>query len=141
MNNERPLTGSDAFRRIRGIELLSPTAKLVGSLHPDNIEFVTPGSQIELILLSRCSTPTIGSALLPHENTDTNIVDYMGMDDPSKHFQEKGTAAAEEFDLFWVLYVIWQNGIAERRGLGQVLHKAVTESWSPGPVIKEVLLG
>jgi hypothetical protein len=43
--------------------------------------------------------------------------------------------------LFWVLYVIWEDGIAERRGVGQVLCEALDVAVEPKPQVKLVLLG
>lgn len=49
-------------------------------------------------------------------------------------------------DLFWVMYIVWdpvRNGIAERRGIGQVLAASALEidDQLPAPEIKTVLLG
>jgi hypothetical protein len=43
--------------------------------------------------------------------------------------------------LYWVMYIEWKSGIAERRGLGNIYHDALDRSFSPGPVWKEILLG
>lgn len=43
------------------------------------------------------------------------------------------------WDLFWILHVAWKDGIAERRGIGQVL-TSVLENASECEV-KTVLLG
>lgn len=42
--------------------------------------------------------------------------------------------------LFWVLCVVWQDGIAERRGVGQVLEEALEDAVGQ-PEVKNVLLG
>jgi hypothetical protein len=42
--------------------------------------------------------------------------------------------------LFWVLCVVWQDGIAERRGVGQVLEGALDDAVGQ-PEVKNVLLG
>ena len=43
--------------------------------------------------------------------------------------------------LFWVLYVVWKEGIAERRGVGQILQEALEDAVEPAPRVKSVLLG
>lgn len=45
------------------------------------------------------------------------------------------------WDLFWVLAVVWRDGIAERRGVGQVLASALETDVEPRPEVKMVLLG
>ena len=47
----------------------------------------------------------------------------------------------EAQDLFWVMHIVWYEGIAERRGIGQVTAEALENSFAPGPVVKEVFLG
>jgi hypothetical protein len=113
------------FDRIPGIPLHSVTGQLVGSLHPDNVDLLEPpGSKVQCLIVSRCSTPTVASALLADE---TAIADSAEKDG--------------QWDLFWVLVVVWQDGIAERRGVGQVLVSALETAVEPGPEVKFVLLG
>ena len=113
------------FDRIPGIPLHSATGQLVGSLHPDNVNFLEPPrSKVECLIVSRCSTPTVASALLAAEAALAN-----------------GSEKDRPWDLFWVLVVIWQDGIAERRGVGQVLASALETAVEPGPEVKLVLLG
>ena len=112
------------FDRIPGIPLRSATGQTVGSLHPDNVHLLgPPGSRIECLVLSRCNTPTVASALLSAD----------------------AEAAARErdrlWDLLWVLVVVWKDGIAERRGVGQVLASALEAAVEPAPEVKQVLLG
>ncbi|KAH8666977.1 heterokaryon incompatibility protein-domain-containing protein [Xylariales sp. PMI_506] len=115
------------FKRIPGIPLHCNGGEIVGSLHPDNFDLLGPsGSVIECILLSRCSVPTVASALLnsrdgPSYNNDDNAQDAT-------------------MDLFWILHVVWQHGIAERRGVGQVLASVLTQV-EVKLDIKQVLLG
>jgi hypothetical protein len=112
------------FDCIPGLPLLSSNGELVGSLHPDDLSACTPGSNIECLILSRAQLPTLGSAL-------------------RKNY-ERGDGAVDEaipWDLLWVLHVAWKDGIAERRGVGQILVSAIESSCSPGPEIKQVLLG
>ena len=42
--------------------------------------------------------------------------------------------------LFWELCVVWQGGIAERRGVGQVLEGALEDAVG-NPKVKCVFLG
>lgn len=107
------------FERIRGIPLLGVNNQSVGSLHPDNLELLpATGSAIECLIISRCNTPTNGSALLASQNKEP----------------EKAQ------NLFWVLYIVWDEGIAERRGVGQVLSEAL-ELTAAKPEVKFILLG
>ncbi|CAO2649177.1 Nn.00g101260.m01.CDS01 [Neocucurbitaria sp. VM-36] len=111
---------SSPFDRIPATPLLSKTNQIVGSLHPDNTSLLPPpGSTIELLLITRSHTPTVASALFQLESTDESR--------PMK--------------LFWVLYVVWKEGIAERRGVGQILQDALEGAVEPAPRVKSVLLG
>ncbi|KAH7348252.1 heterokaryon incompatibility protein-domain-containing protein [Pyrenochaeta sp. MPI-SDFR-AT-0127] len=108
------------FDRVPGIPLISKDDITVGSLHPDNIDSLgPPGSSIELILISYSQIPTLGSALLELENAD----------------------AEKPWKLFWCLYIVWVGGIAERRGVAQVLQSALEVAVEPKPCVKGVLLG
>lgn len=113
-------TGSSPFDRIPGIPLLSAAGDIVGSLHPDDVDLLSePGCAVECLIVSRCNTPTVASALL--------ALDDVTMDRPCK--------------LFWILHAVWKDGIAERRGVGQVLTSALEVAVEPKPEAKLVLLG
>ncbi|KAF2134000.1 HET-domain-containing protein [Dothidotthia symphoricarpi CBS 119687] len=113
-------TFTSPFDRIPGTPLLSKTGNLIGSLHPDNTESLDPpGSQIELLIIAHSHTPTVGSALFELEDANTE----------------------RPWKLFWVLHAVWHEGIAERRGVGQVLESALEDAVEPGPSVKTVLLG
>lgn len=43
--------------------------------------------------------------------------------------------------LFWVMYVIWIDGVAERRGIGQILESTLEDAVDQKPCVKRVLLG
>lgn len=117
-DNRGPL--DDPFDRIPGIPLLSKEGVAVGSLHPDNIDVLNPpGSSIELILISYSQIPTLESALLELENAD----------------------ADQPWKLLWCLHIVWIDGIAERRGVAQVLQSALEVAVEPKPCVKGVLLG
>ena len=115
-----PSSYQSPFDRIPGTPLLSKTCQTVGSLHPDNTALTPPpGSTIELLVLTRSQTPTVGSALLQPSDTET----------------------IRPIKLFWVLYVVWEDGIAERRGVGQILESAIEDAVEPAPRVKGVFLG
>jgi hypothetical protein len=107
------------FDRIQGIPLLGATNQLVGSLHPDNLDLLpSPGSVVECLIVSRCNTATDSSALFALEGTEP--------EKPQK--------------LFWILYIVWNEGIAKRGGVGQVLSE-VLELTAAKPEVKLILLG
>lgn len=105
---------------------------MVGSLHADNLQLLpAPGTSVECILLSHCQELTWSSALVPKgENVSTS---------------DSGGAASvrddRAWDLFWALYIVWKDSIAERQGVAQILSTSVGKSCAPGPVIKDILLG
>lgn len=112
-------TNTSQFARIPGTPLLGASGRLNGCLHPDNISLLpSAGSTVEILLVARCHKPTTGSALLD--------MFFEGGEQPMK--------------LFWVLCVVWQDGIAERRGVGQVLEEALEDAVGR-PEVKSVLLG
>lgn len=93
---------------------------MTGSLHPDNLAILSPeGTSIECLIISRCNTPTESSALLKLNSA-----------------KEEGT-----WKLFWILYVVTEDGIAERRGVGQILSSALETKEDPKPAVKTILLG
>lgn len=105
--------------RIPGISLLSASGELVGSLHPDNLGLLeAPGSTVECLIVSHCNTPAMASA-----------------------FGSDSSDMEKPWDLFWILHVVWKNGIAERRGVGQVRSSALENAAEPKPEVKLVLLG
>jgi hypothetical protein len=101
--------------------LHSASGKLVGSLHPDNVVLLLPmpHSEVDLIVVSRGQTPIGSSALL-------------GLEQKPK--------PGQPWDLLWVLYAVWRDGIAERRGVGQILVSALEDA-AKAPEVKLVLLG
>jgi hypothetical protein len=107
------------FARIPGTPLLGASGSLNGCLHPDNISLLpSAGSTVEVLLIARCHKPTIGSALLDMYSK--------GGEQPMK--------------LFWVLCVVWKDGVAKRRGVGQVLEEALEDAVGQ-PEVRSVLLG
>ena len=114
-------TRKHMFSRRAGISLLSVDGELVGSLHPDNFSDLSckPGEKVECLLLSGCVEPTFGSALT---------------------LEELKVHSGKKSDLFWVLQVVWVDGIAYRRGVGQIAAEAF-RSAGAGPEVKTVMLG
>ncbi|KAK3389424.1 heterokaryon incompatibility protein-domain-containing protein [Podospora didyma] len=101
-------------------QLQSGSGGLVGSLHPDNAG-TTGDSAVDLVVLSRGQTPVAGSALFGC-------------------YQQK-PPSGQPWDLLWVLCVEWRDGIAWRRGVGQILTSALEGALKPGPDVRLVFLG
>jgi hypothetical protein len=125
-------TNKSSFHRIPGIPLFSPTSEMVGSLHADNLQLLpVPGASVECILMSHCQEPTWNSALVLREETVL-----------TSDSEETGSVRDDHpWDLFWALYIVWKDGIAERQGVAQILSASVGKSCAPGPEVKEILLG
>jgi hypothetical protein len=47
----------------------------------------------------------------------------------------------QEWRLYWVLLLTWNDGVAERRGIGQILQSSIETSFPPGPQWREIVLG
>lgn len=111
---------------IDDIPLHSASGTLVGSLHPDHLDFVgSVGEKVQLVVVARCQTLTSKSALWQ----SSLICD------------RSGKALGGPWDLLWVMSITWVDGIAERRGIGQVLTQSLADSVEPRPEVKEILLG
>lgn len=52
-----------------------------------------------------------------------------------------GYETRNEWKFFCVIYVVWQDGIAERRGIEQTLESVLKNPVGEKPCIKHVLLG
>ncbi|OBT86188.1 hypothetical protein VE02_06209 [Pseudogymnoascus sp. 03VT05] len=110
--------------------LLSSTSTVVGALNPENTSLLPfPPTEIgegkveiELIVLSRSQTPIAGSALLDIE-------------------KERKPTPGQPWDLLWVMHVEWKGGVAERRGIGQVLVKEALEGAVGKVEVNLVVLG
>ncbi|KAF4976017.1 hypothetical protein FZEAL_7273 [Fusarium zealandicum] len=105
---------------VQGAPLLSPAGEVVGSLHLDDVSSYTPGQEVECLILSYSYQPIAGSALPIVPKIRGNL---------------------DEWDLFWIMFVVEENGVYERRGVGQVLDSALANSCAPGPEFKPILLG
>lgn len=109
--------------------LASSDQRTVGTLLPDNIDALpsSPRPIIDCVVLARASTHMEHSILIQKPTTaDPELGD--------------STPVLEE-DLLWVMYVEWADGIAERRGIGQILISALVNAVAPGPKLQVVLLG
>lgn len=114
------------FDRVPAIPLRSKTGSIAGWLHPDNTDIMSePGSIIELIILSRCQTPTIKSA----------------SEEPVFAQDIPDAPATGPWKLLWVLHIVWIDGIAERRGVGQILEQSLHVAVEPLPILKLIHLG
>lgn len=56
---------------------------------------------------------------------------------PSPGFYDR---IVNRWDYYWVMLIEWDNGIAERRGIGQIYKTAAEKSFPPGPVWKQIVL-
>ena len=110
------------YDRLPPTPLLGQTGAVRGWLHPDNADML-PGSGcgIELAVLSRCQTPTV----------DT----IFGQD--TRRDNDDGGGGGR---LLWVLAIMGEDGVAERRGVGQVYEEALGDGVEL-PVFKTILLG
>jgi len=66
---------------------------------------------------------------------------------PSSTFPEhlkkeaKAKGSQDPWSLYWVMLIVIVDGVAERRGLGQIYQKSLVGSVGPGPHWKEIILG
>jgi hypothetical protein len=81
----------------------------------------------ELILLSDSQNSLFYRMDLPDQHQKNPFVSYQGSE--------------QEWRLYWVMLIIWDKGVAERRGLGQILQSSIKKSFQPGPQWKEIVLG
>lgn len=58
----------------------------------------------------------------------------------SAHLEHNTQATDPEGRFFWVLMVEWDNGVAERKGIGKVHRDALASSLDPGVSWKEIIL-
>lgn len=118
------LSGSEV--RVSGT-LYDVKGSSTGLLIFDIGDFVTEDGVYELILLS----DYYGSLI-------------RGVDQPSSNplnFSITYPDTKKDLELFWVMLLTWDDGVAERRGIGRVLRSAVENSFPPGPQWREIVLG
>ncbi|KAI9147613.1 HET-domain-containing protein [Paramyrothecium foliicola] len=114
------------FDRVPAIPLRRNDGAICGWLHADNLDLLSePGSAIELIILSRCQNPSVKA------------------EEDKAVFAEAipGAPVSGPWRLLWVLHIVWQDGIAERRGVGQILESALSNPTEPLPRLKTIYLG
>ncbi|KAL6404521.1 hypothetical protein AUP68_13914 [Ilyonectria robusta] len=114
------LEASSPHQRVQGVPLLSPSGELMGSLHLDDIDSHTPGTEVECLLMAYSHRPMAGSALPIPQGSPKNGADW---------------------NYFWILHVVTVGEVSERRGIGQVMNTALSQACEPGPESKAVLLG
>lgn len=79
-------------------------------------------------------------AILSRDNNRGSIqFSLRGLDLSDPQCRLKDPYLSREY--FWVILIEWINGIAERRGFGQIHSKALENSYQPGPTWKEYILG
>jgi hypothetical protein len=69
---------------------------------------------------------------------DGNLWDYRERPIP---FREPPYSHSKLHNLYWVMLIEWRGGIAERKAIGSIWQEAVENSFPPGPVWKEIVLG
>lgn len=101
---------------VKGSPLLTSDGELVGSLHVDNVTPHTTGVEVECLIIAYSKEPIAGSAL---PKPRVPVCDN------------------DDWNLFWVMYVVEKDGIYERRGVGQVVDSVLAKSCvrSEGKVI------
>lgn len=97
---------------------------MVGSLYPDDVSRLPSESDtlIDCIVLAQANRRMDGSALLRARHSE--------LERPSL-----------EEDLVWIMHVEWTDGIAERRGIGQIYVSGLEAAVAPGPKLQIVMLG
>ncbi|KAF7510751.1 hypothetical protein GJ744_006117 [Endocarpon pusillum] len=98
-----------------------------GLLLFDIAGFVGEDGEYELVLLSDSQNSLFNRVDLPDPSRLNPFVSYQAIN--------------SDWRLYWVLLLTWNEGVAERRGLGQILRSAVEKSFSPGPQWREIVLG
>lgn len=72
--------------------------------------------------------------LIPGENRHSNSSER------SRDDELHPDGVKDRCDYYWVMLIEWNNGIAERRGIGPVYKNAPEKSFPPGPVWKQIVL-
>lgn len=99
----------------------------VGTLLPDNVSLLPtePRTPIDCIVVAHAVADMEHSLLPP-------APDRRNPADKSAPGQER---------LVWIMHVEWKDGIAQRRGIGQMCVSGLAEAVAPGPTCQLVLLG
>ena len=118
------------YYQIQNIDMFLPKGSLVGregqfcgTVWLDGFEeasvFHSVGATYEVILMSK------SFHLWPNNDDDDD--DIMG--------------PGQRGDCFEIMLLGWQDGVAQRLGIGSLLRRAITQGFAPGPVWKEIVLG
>lgn len=99
----------------------------VGTLLPDNISLLPtqPRTPIDCIIVAHAVAEMEHSLLPPIPNQG----------DPT----DKSALGHDR--LIWIMHVEWKDGIAQRRGIGQMRVSGIAKAVAPGPTCRLVLLG
>lgn len=99
----------------------------VGTLLPDNVTLLPtqPRTPIDCIVIAHAVAEMEHSLLPPAPNQC----------DPT------GKSALGQEPLVWIMHVEWKDGIAQRRGIGQMRVSGIAKAVAPGPTCRLILLG
>ncbi|KAH8821378.1 heterokaryon incompatibility protein-domain-containing protein [Xylogone sp. PMI_703] len=76
------------------------------------------------------------NVILLSEASEFSLSKYL-KDRGGKHYPKANTL---QWRYYNILLLEWQDGIAERRGIGRIFHGAIENSFDPGPIWKEIFL-
>lgn len=107
--------------------LYDSEGSFAGLLIFDIANFVGEDGEYELTILSDSRTSLFHRMDLPDASHLNPFV---------SHYDTE-----QDWRLYWVMLLIWNEGVAERRGLGQLLQSSVDKSFPPGPQWSEIVLG
>lgn len=60
---------------------------------------------------------------------------------PSNQSDPMDKSALGQEGLIWIMHVEWKDGIAQRRGIGQMRVSGIAKTVAPGPTCRLILLG
>jgi hypothetical protein len=120
-------TENDASDVEPSAALYDSEGSFAGLLIFDIANFVGEDGEYELTILSDSRTSLFHRMDLPDASHLNPFV---------SHYDTE-----QDWRLYWVMLLIWNEGVAERRGLGQLLQSSVEKSFPPGPQWSEIVLG
>ncbi len=98
-----------------------------GLIMIDIADFLAEDGEYELTLLSESQNSLFRRMDVPDPDDSNPFVSHQDSE--------------QDWKLYWILLLTWCEGIAERRGLGQILQSSVRKSLPPGPQWREIVLG
>lgn len=108
--------------------LLSSSGEhIVGTLLPDNV----------LLLPTRPCTP-IDCIVIAHAVAK---MEHSLLPPPANQGESTDKSALGQERLIWIMHVEWKDGIAQRRGIGQMRVSGIAKAVAPGPTCRFILLG